>query len=71
MSSPKPKITYRCRKCGGNNVGWDAVAYWCDEAQAPVLGSTYDDGWCDTCGPDQKLVELPLDGEMPTEAHVQ
>ena len=52
-------ITYRCPRCDGDNVGYDANSVWCDEAQDWVLGGTYDNAWCNTCG-DINLVARPL-----------
>jgi hypothetical protein len=61
MSNPQRRVAYQCCKCGSRTVGWDAVAYWCEETQQPVLGPTFDDGWCEICGPDARLNEIVLD----------
>ena len=55
------RVTYRCPKCGGAECGFDATSRWDDEAQAWVLGSTYDSGWCTDCGDLDELDERPLD----------
>ena len=47
---PKSYLTYRCPRCGGDNVGYDANSVWSDLAQTWVLGSSFDDGWCNHCG---------------------
>lgn len=39
-----------CPKCSGQDCGYDANAVWDEAAQAWVLGSTYDKGWCNHCG---------------------
>ena len=51
------KITIRCQCCGGENVGRDATARWCDTAQKWELGGVNDDGFCDDCDTEIKLVE--------------
>jgi hypothetical protein len=43
-------IIYKCPKCGGTEVGQDAASAWDVEAQKWILGSTYDDQWCNDCG---------------------
>lgn len=56
---PKAMLTYRCPRCGGDNVGYDANSNWCDLTQSWVLGHTFDDGWCNDCG-EVRLNELRL-----------
>lgn len=60
MNTPKPRKAYQCRRCGSRDVGWDAVAMWCEETQTEVLGPVMDAGYCSTCGHDVKLEEIIL-----------
>ncbi len=60
MPNSKPRLAYSCRTCGGRDVGWDAIALWCEETQQPILGPTFDAGYCSTCGHDVKLNEIQL-----------
>lgn len=62
---PKAMLTYRCPRCGGDNVGYDANSTWCDQTQSWVLGSTFDDGWCNDCG------EIRLDEQKLSRAEAQ
>lgn len=50
-------MRYVCPKCGGDDCGRDATASWDVQAQAFVLGTIYDQGWCNECG-DVDLVEV-------------
>lgn len=56
----KPKVTYICSECHGNDVLVDAYAEWDEEAQEFVLQSTFDQAVCETCGGETTLEEVEL-----------
>ena len=56
-------VSYVCPKCGGDDCGRDATASWDVQAQAFVLGTIYDQGWCNQCG-DVDLVEVKMTDEV-------
>ena len=55
------KILICCRACGGQNVGRDATARWSVTDQVWELGGVNDDGFCDDCDTEIRLVERHVD----------
>ncbi len=53
----------RCANCGSADCGMDAVAVWDNVSQEYVLGTVYDDGWCQDCSTDTPPEEFELEGE--------
>lgn len=45
-----PLYKFNCQKCGGDECGYDAVSVWDVDSQQWVLGSSFDQGWCQDCG---------------------
>lgn len=60
MANDKRRISIRCGTCGGSNVMRDAWAVWSDEAQDWELGAVFDDGACEDCGGQARLVEIEI-----------
>jgi hypothetical protein len=46
-----------CGECGSDNVRRDAWAEWDIDAQRWVLGSVFDQGFCEACGEERSLDE--------------
>lgn len=63
MTTPKIKIV--CSHCGGENVMRDAYAAWNPETQQWELGNVFDQGYCEDCGGEATLDELPLEDSSP------
>lgn len=55
-------IEIRCDHCRGDNVMRDAFARWNITAQKWELSSVFDQGYCDDCEGETRLVERHLDG---------
>lgn len=53
------KINIVCESCGSANVVRDAYAEWDTEDQTWVLGSVYDDAFCNECEAGRALEEVP------------
>jgi len=58
-------IKLACPDCGTDDVGREATAHWDIDTQAWVLGSVYDQGWCNNCG-NRDLVEVELSDDDDT-----
>lgn len=50
-----------CGKCSTENVRQDAWAEWDVAAQKWVLGSTYDQGFCEECEDERTLMEVEIE----------
>ena len=61
------RVDIVCKKCGSNNVTRDASAEWDAEAQEWVLSAVNDQGYCNECGGEAELEEIPLKGIMGRE----
>ena len=57
----KPRTAMICPHCGTTSCGSDATANWSPLDQQWVLGSTFDDLWCNDCGDISELQEIELD----------
>ena len=57
------KILICCQTCRGQNVGRDATARWSMADQVWELGGVNDDGFCDDCDTEIRLVERHVDME--------
>ena len=53
------RIKIVCSKCKSENVMRDAWAVWDVATQEWVLGSVFDQGFCDTCEGEESLEEVP------------
>jgi hypothetical protein len=60
------RIRIICGECGGTNVRRDAWAEWDERHQRWVLGSVFDQGFCEDCGDERSLDEEPLPPEGVT-----
>lgn len=61
MSTTKLKA-YRCTKCQGTDVGYDATSTFNLMTQAWELGHEFDNAWCNDCG-DTELETYEMQGE--------
>lgn len=50
-----------CKECGSSAVVIDATAQWNIEEQCWELAGTFDASWCDHCGQEVHIEEVPLD----------
>lgn len=57
---PKIKIKIICSDCGSEDVRRDAFAEWDVETQKWTLGPVFDQGFCDNCGQEVILAEIPI-----------
>ena len=54
-------VTKHCVACGGQNVMRDAWATWDAELQLWVLGSTFDQAYCEDCDGETSIVDKPIE----------
>lgn len=54
------KLVPKCRHCGSNDIGCDAIASWDADAQRWKLEATYEDYFCSDCesNSDPEWVEM-------------
>ena len=55
-----PKHTYKCDKCGSDDLVWDAYSYWDSANQSMELANTFDDCHCNNCDAECNQVEVVL-----------
>jgi hypothetical protein len=46
-----------CRYCHSVDVGCTGATVWAPSENAWVLAGTYDDGWCNACGEENKYFD--------------
>lgn len=63
------RISYRCPKCGSDNVGHDGVAKWNDDTQAFDIAQAHDQRWCNDCGDIDEFAEVKLPPKPAREFH--
>lgn len=57
MARIKDQIEIACKECDSLNVRRDAWAQWDVAAQSWVLGSVFDQGYCERCEGEARLIE--------------
>ena len=55
-------ITIHCSHCRGESVSRDGICRWDVDTQEWELSGVLDQGYCDDCGGETRLVERHLDG---------
>lgn len=50
-----------CDECGGDGVTRDACARWSEEDQKWEITNVYDDGHCDACGHEVRIIEKEIE----------
>ena len=55
---PHAPIAYVCCDCGSDEVKRDAWIAWNADAQLWEVANAFDDGWCDNCGGEARLVAV-------------
>lgn len=58
MAKPPEKPV--CENCGSDDVSLEGTASWDNVAQDWVLGSTHDQGFCNTCDTDSYFTYVKL-----------
>jgi len=61
MSNAEKKIIYICKRCGSDQITFDATAYWDVEKQDFVLTSTQDASWCGGCDGEASVDEVEVE----------
>lgn len=51
-----------CSHCGSRDVRRDAYAAWNTTTQTWELSAVFDQGYCEQCGGEAHLTEVPMDG---------
>ncbi len=54
------KVTYKCDKCGSNDLVWDAYSGWDATHQRMELVNAFDDCHCKNCDAECNQVEVIL-----------
>lgn len=58
------KIKYVCKKCGSDDLRYDAWAEWCIEKQEMILSATFDYCWCERCQGEAKVIEKKINSDL-------